>query len=401
MVIPASRHASFPEELNPIFEFAAKGQYYENRMKWQDSVHWYHRALTCLPNLFGANKKIRPLDLPHFKSTSFKPQHAGRLYAALGHALEASGRHWDSILAYQAAAALDPDNGNVTNALVHLMEVADPQMAEHTMLPGNPDDGGTWTRSALKEDITLMMVTHCTQDLEKFAALSPPSIKLVTATYGSLLRVFGDGIQGCPKIMCYDMNPNGGERDTQYTQSIEAFCNQTGFSLHRFQGVGLFNVLNQAIQLIDTPYIFFVEHDWMFRGERLMLPAFIEIMNNDPNINAIRFNKRENHLNGQDFLMSIDTFQRRYPMLRTSSFSNNPSIIRTEKLKNDWLPMCETALRRVSESLGGSAFGVEEILFRKYVQDIRAHGFQRAHLDWGMYVFGRVGDPPRLTHLGE
>ena len=393
--------ATIQEELNPIFEYAAKGQHFENRMAWRDSIHWYYRALACLPNLFGTDKKLRPLNLPCFKSTPFKPQHASRIYGALGRALAASGRIWDSILAYQAAVALDPESGNVANILNHLLEVADTEKTKPAIRLVDKNVGRAGDVISLGDDITLMMVTHCTMPLKKFASLSPPSSKLVTATYGSMLKVFGDEIQDCPKIMCYDMNPNGVERDTQYTQSIEAFCDQNGFNLHTFHGVGLFNVLNRAIHCVDTPYIFFVEHDWMFRGERLMLPAFIEMMDNEPDINAIRFNKRENHLNGQDFLMSVDTTQRKYPLLKTSSYSNNPSIIRTKKLKNEWMSICRTALRRVKGSLGGSAFGVEEILFRKYVQDIRALGFQKAHLDWGLYVFGRVGDPPWITHLGE
>jgi hypothetical protein len=70
-------------------------------------------------------------------------------------------------------------------------------------------------------------------------------------------------------------------------------------------------------------------------------------------------------------------------------------------LKGEWLPVCEQSLSRVANRLGGSAFGVEEVLFKKYVQDIRAQGFYKAHENWGTYVFGRVGDEPRITHIGE
>lgn len=389
------------EALNPIFEFAAQAQYYENRMEWELAVHWYRRALACLPNLFGSDKKLHPLPTSTQESISFTPQHASRIYAALGHALMALGHQQDSSLAYHAAEALDPSNASE-------FEKTAPLQAAPRSVPENvtyPVAGAASVRvcdhSDLKDDVTLIMVTHCTRRLKKFEALSPPSNKLVTATYGSLLNVFGERIAACPKLMCYDHNPNGTERDTQYGLSIESFSRQNGFALQRYNGAGLFNVLNQTIRSVETPYIFFVEHDWMFRGEGISLPAVIEMMKDDPSINTIRFNKRVNCLNGQDFLMAVDSNPRTYPLLRTSSYSNNPGIIRTDKLKNEWLPICEEALRLVSDQLGGRAFGIEEILFKKYVQDIREIGFTKAHDQWGLYVFGGAGDPARITHLGE
>ena len=390
------------ETLNPIFEYAAKGQHYENRMEWEASIKWYQRALACLPNLFGSDKKIRPLALPHPIRVSFTPQHASRIYAALARSLTAAGRQLDGVLASQAAAALDPQNGaGDKKTPQNPADLFDGEAADLPVQPCQPGLGGRAGECDLRGEITLIMATHCTRRLKKFESLSPPSNKLVTATYGSLLRVFGEEIAAGPKIICYDVNPNGSDRDARYTRSIQDFSEQNGFKLHSFQGVGLFNVLNQTLPHVTTPFIFFVEHDWLFRGEGIVLPAIIEMMNHDAGINAIRFNKRDNYLNGQDFLMTVDTAPRRYPLLSTSSYSNNPSIIRTEKLKNEWLPICEKALRHVKKHLGGSAFGIEEILFRTYVQDIRAQGFHKAHEKWGMYVFGRGGDKPRIRHIGE
>jgi tetratricopeptide (TPR) repeat protein len=379
---------------NPIFEYAAQGQHYENRMAWEKAINWYQRALACLPNLFGSDRKIRHLALASSIDVPFTPQHASRIYAALARCLTAAGRQLDGFLARQAAAALDPENGaGHDKAPQNLADIFHGQAAD---LP-DPERGAC----DLCDEITLIMATHCTRRLEKFASLSPPSNKLVTATYGSLLNVFGEGIAAGPKIICYDANPNGSERDARYTRSIQEFSEQNGFDLRSFQGVGLFNVLNQTLPHVTTPFIFFVEHDWLFRGDRILLPAIVEMMNDDPGINAIRFNKRDNYLNGQDFLMSVEAAPRPYPLLATSSYSNNPSIIRTEKLRNQWLPICENALRHVKNHLGGSAFGIEEILFRTYVQDIRAQGFRKAHEKWGTYVFGRAGDKPRIRHIGE
>jgi hypothetical protein len=400
--LQSNRISVSQDGLNPIFEYAAQGQCCERRMAWQDAVRWYERSLACLPNLFGADKQIRPLPLADGKTISFHPPHASRIYEALGRALMAMDRREDSILAYRAAQSLDPENHSAQRFLKANIDMT---KTGETEQPGDAKAGPCavpeTSNHTIGKDLTLVMVTHCTGRLKKFETLSPPSNKLVAATYGSLLEVMGESVAACPKVMCYDHNPDGALRNKQYARSLEAFSIEHGFELCTFQGVGLFNILNRIVPTIKSPYILFVEHDWLFRGGRIQLPVIIEMMNNEPNINAMRFNKRENYLNGQDFLMSVDTAPRRYPLMRTASYSNNPSIIRTNKLKKQWLPICEKALRRVSDNLGGSAFGVEEILFKKYVGDIRVRGFQAAHALWGTHVFGRVGDPPRVTHLGE
>jgi hypothetical protein len=310
-------------------------------------------------------------------------------------------RKEDSILAYHAAKALDPLNRSAQRFIKANADMLPTGGTQSVDGKAGPWAGSASSNQAVGKDLTLVMVTHCTAKLSKFEALSPPSNKLVTATYGSLLEVVGENVAACRKVMCYDHNPDGSLRDKQYARSLESFSREHRFELRTFQNVGLFNILNRIAPTIKTPYILFVEHDWLFRGSPIQLPAVIEMMNNEPGINAIRFNKRDNYLNGHDFLINVDTAQRYYPLMRTASFSNNPSIIRTDKLRSQWLPICEKALPLVSDDLGGSAFGVEEILFRKYVRDIRANGFQAAHALWGTHIFGRVGDPARVIHLGE
>lgn len=341
------------------------------------------------------------MTLADSRPISFEPRHASRIYEALGRALMALGRKEDGLLAYCAAQALDPNNLTAQRFIQENVHVIRTGGYESDATEGSPGVGPDATNQNIEKALTLVMVTHCTGRLKKFASLSPPSTKLVTATYGSLLAVLGENVAACPKVMCYDHNPNGSLRDQQYSQALEAFSIQHGFDLHTFQGVGLFNILNRIVPTIETPYILFVEHDWMFRGDRIQLTVIIEMMNKEPNINAIRLNKRDNYLSGQDFLMNVISPYRDCPLIRTSQFSNNPSIIRTDKLKNEWLPICEEALKGVSNGLGGSAFGVEEILFKRYVRDIRVHGFQTAHALWGTHVFGKMGDPPRIIHLGE
>lgn len=49
----------------------------------------------------------------------------------------------------------------------------------------------------------------------------------------------------------------------------------------------------------------------------------------------------------------------------------------------------------------GKAFGIENPLFRRHMQDVRDMGFAQAHEIWGTYIYGQIGDLPRVRHLGE
>ena len=387
--------------LNPIFEYAANGQCSERNGSWKEAVDWYHRSLACLPNHYGPDKKIRQCNSNSARTVAFTPRHAARIYSALGRCLMALDRSQDSLLAFGAARRLDPADVSIRRFIrAHSNDLKGDGIEAGSSIDA---DGSKPNATAvdLSKSLSLIMVTHCTDRLQKFEALSPPSCKLITATYGSLLKVFGEDISACPRIMCYDRKSVSSAPDSQYAKSVEKFCREQGFEFRTFPGVGLFNVLNRVAPSITTPYIFFVEHDWLFQGDPIRLNVIVEMMNKNPNLHSVRFNKRDNQINGHDFIMEVEGAQEGYAMLRTSSYSNNPSIIRTEKLKNEWLPKCHQALQLVSENLGGSAFGIEEILFKSHVRDIRKEGFGRAHTTWGACVFGPAGAQPRLVHLGE
>jgi tetratricopeptide (TPR) repeat protein len=385
-------------EGNPMWDLAAKAYGYEKRGCWRQAIDWYQRALTCFPNLFGNDDMVVPKALGENLSIAFTPQHASRLYAALGRCFNALGENVDGALAYEAAHKLDDTNLEARRFLESqpCMDSPPCPLEADSDRPAFPA-----SHTTLKSHLTLILTTHCTKTLAKFSALAPPSAKLITTTYGSMLEIFGQGLHDCQKFLCYDLNPEGDQTDQAYTESIQGFVNQHGFELHSYPGIGLLKMLNQIINHVSTPYLFFVEHDWMFKGGHISLPSIISMMDADASIHSIRFNKRFNGINGFDFIMRRDDAHRSHSLLRTSSYSNNPSIIRTKMLKEKWLPLCTRTVAKEGQEPRASAWGIEEILFKKHVQDIRVHGFDAAHKDWGAYVFGKLGDNPRVVHIGE
>lgn len=95
--------------LNPIYDFAAKGQHAQQQ-DWHQAIEWYHKALTCLPNLYGTAKEIKPLSSDGPRPVAFTRQHAARIYAALGRCLMSMGHRQDSLMASRAAHQLDAFN---------------------------------------------------------------------------------------------------------------------------------------------------------------------------------------------------------------------------------------------------------------------------------------------------
>ena len=88
-------------------------------------------------------------------------------------------------------------------------------------------------------------------------------------------------------------------------------------------------------------------------------------------------------------------------LLQTVSHSNNPFIVRLSTLKEQWLPICLNDPICRKRKIRGTAFGLEDPLFKRHLADVRRWGFAKAHQVWGTYVFGPYDAPPKIIHLGE
>lgn len=94
----------------------------------------------------------------------------------------------------------------------------------------------------------------------------------------------------------------------------------------------------KAINLCDTKYLFFLEHDWLFLNNiNHTLEDLIELMNNNNEINCILFNKINNEeLDWQKFYNSKSY---EIPLCLTNRQSNNPNILRVEHAKIHRYPL--------------------------------------------------------------
>jgi hypothetical protein len=325
---------------------------------------------------------------------------AAHVYESLARSLESLDRREDASFAKDAARRLRRGDAAPEGH----------DFRGHTIGPGTCADDvrssihrqGRRPARRMSDALTIVMFTHFTDKLKRNAHLSPPQTGLAEATYASLLRVFGDDIGRCPKILCYDCASTPGDGPhVEYGRKLERFASKWDFDLHITHDCGLLNTLTTVVPAVKTPLLFFLEHDWEFQGPAINLEQLIDVFITNEQVSSIRFNKRFNRISNYDFILEREKRITEVALLRTPAVSNNPNLVRVHTLKARWLPMCtDDALIRISD-LRGHSFGVEEPLFKQQMADIRCLGFRRAHGRWGTYLYGQPNDPPRIRHLGE
>ena len=84
----------------------------------------------------------------------------------------------------------------------------------------------------------------------------------------------------------------------------------------------------KAIELCKTPYLFFLEHDWIFLSNIThSLSDLTNLMNDHNDINCILFNKMYNIPSNDQ---TIQYFNYSVPLCLTNRQSNNPNLLRIE-----------------------------------------------------------------------
>ncbi len=375
------------------------GKSYEASRNWAQAVDHYYRALSCLPSVLESTQYLQHYFLDKAPPANYSKKEFGEIYAAIGRCMFAMERFGDARLNFEASQYWEP-NGQIAREHIEMLDLRPDHRTCHTISQtGNAKGDGEF----LRDRITLLIITHETNKLHKYKELAPPSTRLLSATCGSLIDVFGTDIMTCPKVICYDgKKTESYQRPDSYLTALERFCQKFNFTLLRFHQAGLLAILNFVVPTITTPYIFVLEHDWLFEPQAVQLPDVIAAMDRHEDIHLIRFNKRRNKIAHFDFIMEEEKDVIEIPLLRTPAYSNNPSLVRTKALRDYWLPICsQDAYFMELVKKKGTARGVEQPMMKAQMRSIRQKGFQGAHKQWGRYILGNVGDQHSIIHLGE
>lgn len=393
-------HADTPQPADARAFFARGGQLARSG-RYEKAIANYQKALACIPDYLG----IQPWFMEYLHDGSRPPScskdFVAFIYQALAACLYDTGRIEDALYAVQAAISMDHSNEKIYELKDRIQNDLP---IRPTVLVGNIPRSGIPGRryfSNPEKKLTVAMLTHFSRKLEANAELSPPGTGLVETTYASVLNVFGHRVAACPKLLHFDHLNSSNKDEAAYHQNLQKFAENHGFNLTVQHNYGLQKIVSDMLQRVTSPYLLFLEHDWEFQGLEIDIAALIDVFERYENINYVRFNKRNNLIAGFDFILEEESLVPDVDLIRTVAHSNNPFIVRVDKFRQEWLPACLNDPIYQQYDLRGQALGIEDPLFKRHIQDVRRLGFAGAHDLWGTYVFGKMGDPPRIVHLGE
>lgn len=237
----------------------------------------------------------------------------------------------------------------------------------------------------MRDRITVATTTH-------FVA-SCPSTRLISRTLESFQEAFGS--PDVPLLISYDIPPARSPEHLQYLANLESLKD-------RFPGVdvtsgahrGLRGSFLQLMTRVETPYLIFLEHDWVFL-QKIALQELVKTFDRHPFVKHVRFNKRSNIAKGCDVRVEAEPRAPELALTRTWCFSNNPYMARTEFIRRECLPLVERGRRWQRKR----KYGVEKPVDRSIKRDVKAHGFEAAHRRWGTYLYGPPGGPATVRHL--
>ena len=278
----------------------------------------------------------------------------------------------------------------------------------------------------LSDQLSIVTVTHYSPR-ESYGEIAPPSERLVKKT----LESFQDGIpglDGCDHYIVYNKSNN--EKNNTgvetYHGNLTKLCHDNNnYYLLTRPNNGLGPALLDGLEAIETPLVLFVEHDWELL-RRIKIDEIVEIFHKKSTINSIRFNKRRNEKSLWDTIVKEDS-SNLLSLCKVSSVGNHPQITRTDVLKH-WVKQSEPTLPLILKgfvyhySTPQSIINYSKVLYEKYIKranivrkfdnvefildtkyksQIQKEGFDAAHSDWGVYLYGGKGDGPYVNHLGR
>lgn len=232
---------------------------------------------------------------------------------------------------------------------------------------------------------------------------SNPSTGIIEASMESLYRLHD--LRPCRKIIVFDGVDKKNEiycrKDVKkiqadyqlYKENIIAltqdpskphFHNTKLLFLEEFSHQA--RALEKAMELVETPYIYSHQHDIVIIRP-FDIRGIIRTMENNPNIRLVRACNGENGPNYFDG--PVDTYVEGIsfiPLVRTFRFSDSEHFTTVNFYKEMVFPKVK--------GHNFAEYWVMEPNFEKMQEEII-----RNHAQWGMYIYGRLGEPTCLKHL--
>lgn len=253
----------------------------------------------------------------------------------------------------------------------------------------------------LVDKLTIVIPTHNTHKVKTNTLMAPPSTRLLEKTIASLHKRV-KGFWEIKKIVAFNYHNNYDER---YHNNCSEFCAKKNIELYTNYSTGYKGVRCDLPSILNTPYLLLVEHDWEFL-EDVDLHKIVEAMDNNENINYIRFNKRANvvfpkHMAsgrlGGDLFMTEHYFDG-LTLCASPNYSNNPHVERVSTLVDKFIPIVKNST--IYQGKNGGAGGFEHPLQEASYDYYKEHGEEAHTKEWGLYCYGGANFGPCIEHFG-
>lgn len=253
------------------------------------------------------------------------------------------------------------------------------------------------------DKVAFVMPTHNTKKVQKNKHLAPPATLFIEKTFRSLY----DKIIDFDKIEKSIVFNYHGPHDNKYLSNVRDFCLDNNINLHVDQSPGYKGVRCNLPNWIDKEYLFIVEHDWKFL-EQINLYRLLHIMDLNPVIKFLRFNKRANivfpkqiasgRVAGDLFMDEMDFDG--VKLCAHPNYTNNPHIERMDALRDKFIPIAQKS--NIYQGKNSGAGGFEHPLQEAAFDYLQTPGMTRDDftLEWGLFSYGPKDGGPYIKHFG-
>ena len=235
----------------------------------------------------------------------------------------------------------------------------------------------------INKQVTILVPTHTTKTC--------PSCTLITNVINGLEKF--QELHQCTLNISYDGPTKLTGKHLEYMSALENIKAQFNITVMHSSG-GQKNSFIKLIDSVKTKYLLFIEHDWKF-NVKVPFEQIVSIMNKYNFIQYIGFNKRKNIRKLGDHILKPEDRVKEINLLKTSRWSNNPYIARTDSWLNMWKPIIANSNINMNKSHGQ----VERAPYLQYNDEIKMEGFNCAHKKWGIYIYGKMNDQPIVKHM--
>lgn len=246
--------------------------------------------------------------------------------------------------------------------------------------------------------VTVIITTNISPKFKYNQASAPPSAAMLRQTLGSFYNQL-QAPRDWPLVIYFDepRDPSMAESAAEYRTALESVAADYNARLEFRPGHGLRRNFVEAVQSLNTPYYFFLEHDWTFSADAPPVTTLLATLQQHPELNVIRYNYNFNHLQRHDYALIPYATKTGLPLLTGAYYCNNPSLVRTVKMQRDWLPLLTD---NQHDLLNGGAGGVEEVIYLHMLRLVKACGILPVIDAMGCTVTGTAGNTPRAIHNG-